>query len=132
MAGRCASLSRSSISGRAPNGSSASSSRRSTSRASGNCAATTITAIPGASSVTTRRCEMASAHDFTFSGIDHRPIDLKQYAGKPLLVVNVASFCGFTPQYRELQKLHETYGPKVLVVLGVPSHDFGAQEPKSE
>jgi len=75
---------------------------------------------------------MASAHDFAFTGIDHKPIDLKQYAGRPVLVVNVASFCGFTPQYSELQKLHETYGPKGLVVLGVPSNDFGAQEPKTE
>ena len=63
---------------------------------------------------------MASAHDFTFAGIDHKPIDLKQYKGRPVLVVNVASFCGFTPQYKELQKLHETYAPKGLVVLGVP------------
>ena len=75
---------------------------------------------------------MASAHDFTFTGIDHKPIDLKQYKGHPVLVVNVASFCGFTPQYKELQKLHETYGPKGLIVLGVPSNDFGAQEPKTE
>ena len=75
---------------------------------------------------------MASAHDFTFSGIDNKPIDMKQYKGHPVLVVNVASFCGFTPQYTELQKLHETYGPKGLVVLGVPSNDFGAQEPKTE
>ena len=75
---------------------------------------------------------MASAHDFTFSGIDNKPIDMKQYRGRPVLVVNVASFCGFTPQYTELQKLHETYGPKGLVVLGVPSNDFGAQEPKTE
>ena len=75
---------------------------------------------------------MASAHGFTFSGIDNEPIDLKQYAGKPVLVVNVASFCGFTPQYTDLEKLHETYGPKGLVVLGVPSNDFGAQEPRTE
>jgi len=75
---------------------------------------------------------MASAHDFTFTGIDHKPIDMKQYKGRPVLVVNVASFCGFTPQYKELQKLHETYGAKGLVVLGVPSNDFGAQEPKGE
>ena len=75
---------------------------------------------------------MASAYDFTFTGIDHKPIDLKQYEGRPVLVVNVASFCGFTPQYKELQKLHESYGPKGLVVLGVPSNDFGAQEPKTE
>jgi glutathione peroxidase len=75
---------------------------------------------------------MASAHDFTFTGIDHKPVDLKQYKGRPVLVVNVASFCGFTPQYKELQKLHETYAAKGLVVLGVPSNDFGAQEPKTE
>jgi len=75
---------------------------------------------------------MASAHDFSFTGIDGKKIDLKDYAGKPVLVVNVASFCGFTPQYSELQKLHDKYGPKGLVVLGVPSNDFGAQEPKSE
>jgi glutathione peroxidase len=75
---------------------------------------------------------MASAHDFTFSGIDSKPIDLKQYKGRPVLVVNVASFCGFTPQYKELQQLYETYGTKGLVVLGVPSNDFGAQEPKTE
>ncbi len=75
---------------------------------------------------------MASAHDFSFTGIDGKEIHLKDYAGKPVLVVNVASFCGFTPQYSELQQLHEKYGPKGLVVLGVPSNDFGAQEPKSE
>ena len=57
---------------------------------------------------------------------------MKSFAGKPVLVVNVASFCGLTPQYSDLQKLHETYGPKGLVVLGVPSNDFGAQEPKTE
>ena len=75
---------------------------------------------------------MASAHDFTFTTIDNKPLDMKAYAGKPVLVVNVASFCGFTPQYTDLQKLHETYGPKGLVVLGVPSNDFGAQEPRTE
>ncbi len=75
---------------------------------------------------------MASAHDFTFTGIDNKPIDMKQYKGHPVLVVNVASFCGFTPQYKELQQLHETYGPKGLVVLGVPSKDFGDHEPKTE
>jgi glutathione peroxidase len=75
---------------------------------------------------------MASAHDFSFKSIDGKEIDMKDYAGKAVLVVNVASFCGYTPQYKDLQKLHETYGPKGLVVLGVPSNDFGAQEPKSE
>ena len=72
---------------------------------------------------------MASAHDFDFTTIDGKPLPMKSFAGKPVLVVNVASFCGLTPQYSDLQKLHETYGPKGLVVLGVPSNDFGAQEP---
>jgi glutathione peroxidase len=75
---------------------------------------------------------MASAHDFNFTTIDGKPLPMKSYAGKVVLVVNVASFCGLTPQYSELQKLHETWGPKGLVVLGVPSNDFGAQEPKGE
>ena len=74
---------------------------------------------------------MASAHDFTFTTIDNKPLDMKGFAGKPVLVVNVASYCGFTPQYTDLEKLHETYGPKGLVVLGVPSNDFGGQEPGS-
>ena len=76
--------------------------------------------------------DMASAHDFTFTTIDNKPLDMKSLAGKPVLVVNVASYCGFTPQYTDLEKLHETYGPKGLVVLGVPSNDFGAQEPRTE
>jgi glutathione peroxidase len=75
---------------------------------------------------------MASGHDFSFASIDGKPIDMKQFAGHPVLLVNVASFCGFTPQYADLQKLHERYGAKGLVVLGVPSNDFGAQEPEAE
>ena len=72
------------------------------------------------------------AHDFSFTAIDGKPLDLKSLAGKPILLVNVASYCGFTPQYTDLQALHENYGPRGLVVLGVPSNDFGAQEPRSE
>jgi glutathione peroxidase len=75
---------------------------------------------------------MSSAHDFAFKTIDGKPLPMKSFAGKPVLMVNVASFCGLTPQYADLEELHETYGPKGLVVLGVPCNDFGAQEPKSE
>ena len=57
---------------------------------------------------------------------------LGAWRGKALLVVNTASFCGYTPQYEGLQKLWERYEAKGLVVIGVPSNDFGAQEPKSE
>jgi len=73
-----------------------------------------------------------SAADFTLRSIDGTMLPLKQFAGHPVLLVNVASACGFTPQYAGLQKLHEKYGGKGLVVLGVPSNDFGAQEPGSE
>jgi glutathione peroxidase len=75
---------------------------------------------------------MTSAHDFSFTTIDGKNLPLKTFSGKPVLLVNVASYCGLTPQYADLEKLHETYGPKGLVVLGVPCNDFGAQEPKSE
>ena len=60
------------------------------------------------------------------------PASLADYRGKVLLLVNVASQCGLTPQYAELQKLWERYRERGLVVLGVPCNDFGAQEPGSE
>ncbi len=56
---------------------------------------------------------------------------LQDYAGNVLLIVNLASYCGYTPQYAGLQKLHETYGAKGLKVLGFPCNDFGGQEPGS-
>ena len=72
------------------------------------------------------------AHEFSFTAIDGKPLDLKILTGRPILVVNVASYCGFTPQYTDLQALHEEYGPRGLVVLGVPCNDFGEQEPRGE
>jgi glutathione peroxidase len=72
------------------------------------------------------------ATDFSFTAIDGTELPLSRFAGRPILLVNVASQCGFTPQYEGLQKLHETYGPRGLVVLGVPSNNFGGQEPGSE
>ena len=73
-----------------------------------------------------------SAHDFEFTTIDGQPCKLSQFAGKPVLVVNTASACGLTPQYRGLQALWERYRDRGLVVLGVPSNDFGGQEPGTE
>ena len=64
--------------------------------------------------------------------LEGAPVDLSQYQGKVVLVVNVASRCGFTGQYAGLQKLYETYKDKGFVVLGIPSNDFGGQEPGSE
>jgi glutathione peroxidase len=69
-----------------------------------------------------------SIYDFKINSLEGQTIDFAQYKGKNLLIVNVASKCGFTPQYGELEKLHETYGDKV-VILGFPANNFGAQEP---
>ena len=74
---------------------------------------------------------MTTAHDFTFKTIDGKDLPLKSFAGKAVLVVNTASECGYTPQYAGLQKLWQERRADGLVVLGVPSNDFGAQEPGS-
>ncbi len=73
-----------------------------------------------------------SAYQFDFVSIDGDPLPLRSFAGKAVLVVNTASFCGFTPQYTDLEALWRSYKARGLVVLGVPSNDFGAQEPGSE
>lgn len=69
-----------------------------------------------------------SIYDFKMKSLDGNMIDFSQYKGKTLLLVNVASHCGYTPQYADLEKLHENYGDKVIV-LGFPANNFGAQEP---
>jgi len=78
-----------------------------------------------------RAAEMSriSAYAFTFPGLDGGDILLSSYAGRPILVVNTASLCGYTPQYASLETLWTRYRDKGLTVLGVPSNDFGNQEP---
>ena len=71
---------------------------------------------------------MPAVYDFSATSITGKPVKLDQFKGKPLLIVNTASACGFTPQFAGLEELHKTYGTKGLVVLGFPCNQFGAQD----
>jgi glutathione peroxidase len=72
---------------------------------------------------------MSAVHDFTAKSLAGEDVPLKQFAGKVLLIVNTASKCGFTPQYRGLEALHRELSPRGFSVLGFPCNQFGGQEP---
>jgi glutathione peroxidase len=74
---------------------------------------------------------MATIYDFEAQRIGGQAVPLAQFRGKPLLIVNTASACGFTPQFAGLEQLHRTYGERGLVVLGFPCNQFGSQDPGS-
>ena len=71
------------------------------------------------------------AYDFQFNDLDGSPLSLSEYKGKIIIAVNVASQCGFTKQYEDMQNIWEKYQSKGIVMLGIPSNDFGKQEPGS-
>lgn len=73
--------------------------------------------------------EPTSFHQFTMQSIDGKPAPLDQFSNNVVLVVNVASFCGYTPQYEQLQEIYTEYKDKGFAVAAFPSNDFGAQEP---
>ena len=75
---------------------------------------------------------MSSIYDFEAQSIDGEPVSLQQFRGQPMLIVNTASACGFTPQFGGLEQLHQAYGPRGLVVLGFPCNQFGQQDPGSD
>jgi glutathione peroxidase len=77
----------------------------------------------------TMAANAASIYDFTINSIDGQPVSLKTYHGKVVLLVNVASKCGFTPQYAGLEALYEKYKDRGLVIIGVPANNFAQQEP---
>ena len=95
-------------------------------------AASLISLMTAASSVAPAGTSTGSAFDYEFQSIDGKPMKLADWRGKVLLVVNKASFCGYTKQYAGLQELWSKYEAKGFVVVGVPSNDFGSQEPKAE
>ena len=74
----------------------------------------------------------SNIHDFTLNSIDGKPTSLAAYKGKIVLLVNVASRCGYTPQYTGLEALYQKYKDKGLVVLGFPANNFGMQEPGTD
>jgi glutathione peroxidase len=79
----------------------------------------------------TKKWKDRSMHAIQATAIDGKPVNMADYKGKVLLVVNVASRCGFTRQYADLEKLQKRFQDKGLVVIGFPSNDFGGQEPGS-
>ena len=79
----------------------------------------------------TPRDKVPAVFRFTMKDIDGKDVDLATYQGKVVLMVNVASECGLTPQYADLQALHEKYVEQGLVILGFPANEFGGQEPGS-
>ena len=76
--------------------------------------------------------EPKSIYDFTMRSIDGQPTSLKTYHGKVVLLVNVASKCGFTPQYAGLEALYEKYKDRGLVIVGIPANNFMSQEPGTD
>lgn len=73
-----------------------------------------------------------SVHEFTMKSIEGKPVALSSYQGKAVLFVNVASQCGYTPQYAGLETLYQKYKDRGLVIVGVPANNFGSQEPGTD
>ena len=71
------------------------------------------------------------AYEFNFKDLDGSPLKLSEYKGKVIVAINVASQCGFTSQYEDMQQIWEKYQSKGIIILGIPSNDFGKQEPGS-
>ena len=94
--------------------------------------AVVLALFAGAQNKPAGSAKVPAALNFTMSSIDGKPVDLSKYQGQVVLMVNVASECGYTPQYAGLEELHKKYAAKGLRILGFPSNDFGQQEPGTE
>ena len=91
-----------------------------------------IAAMAGGLATGAEEQKMKSVYDFAMKDIDGKDVKLHQFHGKVALIVNVASQCGYTPQYAGLQAVYQKYKDKGLVVLGFPANNFGAQEPGAD
>src|SRR5689334_7722241 len=85
--------------------------------------------VAGTQTKPTGSSNVPAALNFTMTSLDGKSVDLAKYQGRVVLMVNVASQCGFTPQYEGLEELHKKYAAKGLSILGFPANEFGAQEP---
>lgn len=88
-----------------------------------------LAAVLGQGHLIAEEKKMSDLYQISMKSINGKEVNLKQFQGKAILFVNVASECGYTPQYKGLQALHEKYGAKGLIVVGVPTNEFGSQEP---
>ena len=91
--------------------------------------ALTIPVLSGQAFAQAPAMSRPTAYAFSFNGLDGGSLRLADHAGKPILIVNTASLCGYTPQYTGLQQLWTRYRDRGLLIIGVPSNDFGGQEP---
>lgn len=94
--------------------------------------AVTVNAISKDKKAPAAQITATSIHDFTMDDIDGQPVKLDKYRGQVVLIVNVASKCGLTPQYEGLEKLYDTYKESGLVILGFPANNFLRQEPGTD
>ena len=104
--------------------------RKTLSHLTGTLAAVAIVAL--ASGLAQGAEKVAPALNFQMKSLNGKPVDLSKYQGKVVMIVNVASQCGLTPQYKQLEALHEKYADQGLAVLGFPANEFGAQEPGTD
>src|SRR5262245_61070941 len=91
-----------------------------------------LAALPTAVFAEEKKKEVPAVLNFKMKSIDGKEVDLSKYQGKVIMFVNVASKCGLTPQYKQLQALYEKYEKEGLVIIGIPANEFGAQEPGTD
>src|SRR5437016_1328671 len=91
-----------------------------------------LAAVPALVAAEDSEKKVAPVLNFKMKGLDGKDVDLSKYQGKVVMIVNVASKCGLTPQYEALQAVYDKYSKDGLVIIGVPANEFGRQEPGTD